>query len=85
MANDSNPYENITRVFWIKIELKNNHGKDRQDFGEIRDVISGVKSPIKDLLDIITFIVPYMQQLGIKIGWLWRPIMWMRRKFSLRN
>lgn len=87
MANDLEPYENITRVFWIKIELKNNHGKDRQDLGDIRDVISGTKRPIKNLLDIITFIGPYMQQMGIRVGWFWQIIIWIKRRsqISLRK
>ena len=86
MANDLKPYENITRVFWIKIELKEDQLKSRQILGDIRDVMSGVKSPIQDLLDIITFIVPYMQQMGIRIGWLWQLISWMKRsQFSLKK
>jgi hypothetical protein len=83
MANDLKPYENITRVFWIKIELKDNRGKDRQELGDIRDVMSGVKSPIKDLLDIIDFIVPYMQRMGIKIGWFWQLTIWMKKRSKI--
>jgi hypothetical protein len=87
MANDLKPYENITRVFWIKIELKDHSGKDRLSLGEIRDVLSGVKRPIVDLLDIIDFMIPYMQQMGIGIDWSWRLTIWMRRsgKISLRK
>jgi len=84
MAIDLKPYESITRVFWIKIELKDNHDKERHDLGEIRDVISGVKSPIRDLLDIIDFIIPYMQQMGIKVGWFWQLTVWMKRRNKLR-
>ena len=86
MANDLEPYENITRVFWIKIELKDK-SKGRQDLGDIRDVMSGAKSPIKDLLDIIDFIVPYLQSIGIRISWFWRLAIWMKRrsKISLRE
>jgi len=84
MANDLKPYENITRVFWIKIELKDNQGKGNQNFGDIRDVMSGTKSPIRGLLDIIDFIVPYMQQMGIRIGWFWQISIWMKKKINLR-
>lgn len=79
MGNDLKPYENIMRVFWIKIELNDNHGKDMQHFGDIKDVMSGKKSPIYDLLDIIIFIVPYMRQMGIRIGWFWELTTWMKR------
>jgi len=46
MANDLEPYENITRVFWIKIELKENQRAGRQTLGDIKDVMSGEKQPI---------------------------------------
>lgn len=83
MANDLKPYENITRVFWIKIELKDNQGKGSENFGDIRDVLSGTKSSIKDLLDIIDFIVPYMQQMGIRIKWFWRLTIWLKRRSKI--
>jgi hypothetical protein len=87
MADDLKPYESITRVFWIKIELKDNHEKDRQDLGDIRDVLSGARRPINDLLDIIDFIVPYMQQMGIRIKWFWRLTIWLKNtcKVDLRK
>lgn len=85
MANDLNPYENITRVFWIKIELQENHRSGRQALGEIKDVMSGTKSPIRNLLDIIEFMIPYMQQMGIRVSWfpLWRFTIWMKSKMNL--
>lgn len=72
MSNDQEPYENVTRVFWVKIELKENQHTSRQTLGEIRDIISGEKSSIKDLFDIIDFIIPYMKKMGIQINWFWR-------------
>ncbi len=87
MANDLEPYENITRVFWIKIELKDNQLKGRQDLGDIKDVMSGEKSRIKELLDIIDFIIPYIEKMGIRISWFWRLTIWMKRnrKINLRK
>ena len=72
MANDLKPYENITRVFWIKIELKENQWAGRQNLGDIKDVISGTKLPIYTLCDIIYFIIPYLEPMGIRISWFWR-------------
>jgi hypothetical protein len=83
MTNDLKPYENITRVFWIRIELKDNQRAGKQDLGDIRDVMSGAKRPIWDLFDIIDFIVPYLQQMGIRIGWLWQFTIWI--KINLRK
>lgn len=77
MGNDLKPYENITRVFWIRIELKDKR-KSRQDFGDIRDVMSGTQCAIEDPIDIIVFIAPYLQQMGIKISSLWRCTLWIK-------
>ena len=80
MTNDLEPYENITRVFWIKIELKENQRAGRQNLGDIRDVISGAKLPIYALCDIIYFIIPYLEDMGIKINWFWRLGSFLERK-----
>ena len=87
MSNNLEPYENITRVFWIKIEFKDSQRRGRQVLGDIKDVMSGVKSPIWDLLDIIDFIIPYIEKMGIRISWFWRFTIWMKRnrKISLRK
>ena len=78
MANDLEPYENISRVFLIKIELKENRRDGRQVLGDIRDVISGEKSLIVDLCDIIAFIVPYMKKMGFQINWFWQFVSWLK-------
>ena len=79
MANDLKPYENITRVFWIKIELKDNQKAGKQAFGEIKDVKSGEKQLIHSLFDINPFIARRMREMGIRISWLWRFTIWMKR------
>jgi hypothetical protein len=79
MSNDLKPYENVSRVFWIKIELRDKSLNGRQDFGEIKDVISGEKKTITDLLDIPKFIIPCMRHMGIKVNWLWEFIIWLNR------
>ena len=78
MSTDQEPYEHVTRVFWIKIELKENTQNGKQVFGEIRDVIDGKKSPIDDLFDIINFIIPYMEEMSIPISWFWRLVNWLK-------
>ena len=80
MTNDLKPYENITRVFWIKIELKEIQRSGRQALGDIKDVMSGEKQPIYELHDIIHFIIPYLENMGIKIHWFWRLGIWSIRK-----
>ena len=78
MANDLEPYENITRVFWIKIELTENQKSDRQPLGDIRDVMSGEKQPIFKLQDIIYFMIPYLETIGAKPSLSWKIANWMR-------
>ena len=72
MTHDLEPYENITRVFWIKIELKDNRLKGRHIIGEIKDVMSGQRQVICELCDIVYFVIPYLEHMGIKIRWFWR-------------
>ena len=76
MAHDFEPYENITRVFWIKIELKEGQQKGRQVIGEIKDVMSGARQAICDPYDIICFMLPYLKKMGIRIHWFWRFMSW---------
>jgi len=85
MANDLKPYENITRVFWIRIELKDNQGVGRQTLGDIKDVMSGEIQPIYKLHQIIHFIIPYLENMGIKINWFWRLSRWFERKRRKNN
>ena len=84
MANELEPYENITRVFWIKVELKDIAWKGKQDFGEIRDVRSGAKRRIKNWIDIIEFMDPYLGQMGIRISYFWKFMLWIN-KINLRK
>jgi hypothetical protein len=84
MAHDLKPYENITRVFWIRIELKEDQGPGGQSLGDIKDVISGDKQAIYKLCDIICFIIPYVENIGIRTDWLCRFMIWIN-KFNLRK
>ena len=85
MANDLQPYENITRVFWIKIELKENQRTGRQALGDIKDVMSSQKQAIYGLCDISYFIIPYLETMGIRISWWWRFASWFTRKRRKNN
>lgn len=85
MAHDLKPYENITRVFWIRIELKEDQGPGGQSLGDIKDVISGDKQAIYKLWDIICFMVPYLENMGIKTPWFWRFGTCSKRKRNKKN
>jgi hypothetical protein len=71
MAHDLKPYENITRVFWIKIELKGDQEAGEQALGDIKDVMSGEKQLIYQLPDIIDFMIPYLESMGIRLPRFW--------------
>ena len=85
MAHDLKPYENITRVFWIRIELKEDQRPGKQSLGDIKDVLSGEKQAIYRLFDIIWFIMPYLENMGIKTPWFWRLGFCSKRKRSKNN
>ena len=69
MSYDLEPYENVTRVFWIKIELRENQQDGNQISGEVRDVLSGRRCAINNLVDISKFILPYLFEMGVHINW----------------
>lgn len=85
MANDLEPYENITRVFWIRIELKENQRAGRQILGDIKDVRSGAIGHIRYLHDIIFFIIPYLLNMGVKVEWSWRLGSWLKQRRRKNN
>jgi len=50
--------------------------------GHITHVPSGERRHLKDLEDILDFIAPYLQKLGIEFDLVWRAERWLRRKTS---
>jgi hypothetical protein len=66
--------EEYTHSFIVKIWLEETaeeagHATWR---GHITHVPSGERRYVEDLQDIITFIVPYLEKLGVKFGLGWR-------------
>lgn len=69
----------IKRAFWIefwveKIERKNGH-----DIGVIKEVMDKREQRISGLYDIIHFIIPYIENMDIKINWYWRFLGWLKQ------
>lgn len=85
ISSDREPYENVTRIFLIKIEFKDNPYEGSQVTGEIKDVLSGEKGAINDLMDIIEFIIPYMKKMGVRINWLWPFAAFIDQRFGRRK
>lgn len=48
--------------------------------GHITHVPSGERRYLKDLDDIVAFIVPYLQRMGIEPSLIWRTRLWLKRR-----
>jgi hypothetical protein len=69
----------IKRAFWIEFWLEKNQGKDGHDIGIIKEAIDKKERRISDLYDIIHFIIPYIENMDIKISWYWRFLGWLKQ------
>ena len=69
----------IKRAFWIEFWLEKHQGKSRQDIGIIKEVVEKKEQRISDLYDIIHFIIPYIENMDIKINWYWRSLNWLKK------
>ena len=74
-----NPMRPIKRAFWIEFWLEKNQGKSRQDIGIIKEVVEKKEQRIYGFFDIIYFIIPYIENMDIKINWYWRSLSWMKK------
>jgi len=73
MSTDFESYEFNTTVFVVKIWLEEFHGdNDRRWRGHITHVTSGKTQYIAGLLDIVSFIIPYLMKMQARVNWLWR-------------
>lgn len=75
MLDDQEPIEKTTHRFTVEIWLE----EATKWRGQIRHALNGEKRSISDLADIIQFILPYLQKMGVRISWTWRSIAWLRK------
>ncbi len=68
-------FESATHSFVIKIWLED--GDQPQWRGHITHVPSGERRYVEDMSEITDFIMPYMEQMGVKLGLLWRVRQWL--------
>ena len=47
--------------------------------GHITHVPSGRRRYVKDLDDILAFIAPYLEAVGVEFGFWWRVRLWLKR------
>jgi hypothetical protein len=69
-----------THSFIVKVWLdETDHEPRRRRWrGRVTHIPSGHDCHFVELNEIAFFIIPYLQQLGIKPGWLWRVRQWLR-------
>src|SRR5947207_65926 len=73
--------EPISQSFIIKVwvEEHSNAGSPGRWRGHITDVSSGERRYLKDLDEILDFIAPRLEDIGVKLGIGWRVKHWFKR------
>jgi len=81
MSNELETYESNTLVFMVKIWVEERaDGKTKAKWrGYITHIPSGARQYVEDLNEIIQFILPYLEQMGVRPGFSWQTVDWMRR------
>jgi hypothetical protein len=47
--------------------------------GHVTHVPSGARRYVKDLDEVVAFIVPYLQELGVRVALFWRVRAWLKQ------
>lgn len=78
----SEVYEASTHSFIVKIWLERTAAKARRAVwrGHVTHAFSGRRRYFQNLEDIALFIVPYLEQLDVRMNWWWRVRRWLRYK-----
>jgi hypothetical protein len=74
--------ESKTHAFIVRIRMEQTIEESGRALwhGRIIHVPSGEQSSIRDLHEIPLFIVPYLEQMGIRVGVYWRTRRWLGRR-----
>jgi hypothetical protein len=74
-------FEDNTQVFIVRVwlERREMEGAKVEWRGVIEHVPSGERRYLRDLEDILAFIVPYLGGVGVKFDLCWRMRQWLRR------
>jgi hypothetical protein len=76
------PYEANTHSFIVKIwrEEVSAHTDQAVWRGHITHVPGGERRYLRNLGDLSTFIVPYIEEMGVKLALWWRVRQWLNRR-----
>jgi hypothetical protein len=86
MSDDLESYETNTKVFIVKIWLEESSREGKAKWrGHITDITSGDRQYIEDLIDIVHFIIPYLEKLGVTTNWFWQFVIRLKQKRSKRD
>ena len=74
-----------THSFIVKIWLEETAEEAGQAIwrGHITHVPSGERQYLTGLDEVVAFIAPYLEQMGVRLAWCWRARQWLKR--SLRR
>jgi hypothetical protein len=79
-------YEYNTHPFVVKIWLEESKGDRRPTWrGHITHVPSGDRRYFRRLDDIVVFIAPHLEEMGVPLGLWWQIRRWLSRANRRRN
>lgn len=78
----TNSIEPNAHSFIIKVWLEQTAAEagSAQWRGHITHVPSGKRRYLKDLFDVCVFLVPYLEEMGVHLGFLWKARQWLHRQ-----
>ncbi len=72
VESTSHPF--VVRI-WLEVAAHGSRGATWR--GHITHVPSGERRYLRNLQDITTFIAPYLEEMGVKLGLLWQVRRWL--------
>lgn len=78
----TNTIEPNTHSFIVKIWLEETaeEAGSAQWRGHITHVPTGKRRYLKNLLDVCLFLLPYLEEMNVHLGFLWKVRQWLRRQ-----
>ena len=76
-------HEPSTHSFVVRIWVEEQQGGDCVAWrGHITHVPDRVRHHFEDLSSIPLFIAPYLADMGVRLGWLWRARLWVWKRYD---
>ena len=75
---DAPDLRNHSFVVRVWVEEAGRRGRRRWR-GHVTNAVTRERRDIRDLADIGLFIMPYLEQAGVRFEWCWRTVRWLRK------